>query len=113
MDSLDSSISSSADEQDPDHAGAPKRSKSAPRERSGRFKKSWNLPFIVASAKGDKFAYCSLCSRDFSVIHGGRNDAQRHCETLGHQRKFSESQSNSSIRSFVGESSTSHSSKVI
>ena len=47
------------------------------------------------------------------MIHGGHNDAKRHCETSGHQKKHSELQSNSTITSFFGESSISHSSKVI
>ena len=46
--------------------------------RSGRFKKSWNIPYIVASTKGDKYAYCRPCNRNFSVAHGGHNDAKRH-----------------------------------
>ena len=53
------------------------------------------------------------CSRDFSVAHGGHNDTKRHCESSGHQRKYSESQSNSTITCFWGESSMYHSSKVI
>jgi hypothetical protein len=53
---------------------APKRSKSMPtkaKPRSGKFKKSWNLPYITASTKGEKFARCKLCYCDFSVAHGG------------------------------------------
>ena len=49
------------------------------RGSSGKFKKSWNIPFLVPSTKGEKFTYCRLCSRDVSVAHGGLNDAKRHC----------------------------------
>ncbi len=35
--------------------------------------------FIEANAKTNKFAYCKLCHREFSVAHGGHNDAKRHC----------------------------------
>ena len=39
---------------------------------TGRFKASWQLPAHIArSAKGESFAYCSLCRSDFSVLHGG------------------------------------------
>ena len=44
---------------------------------SGRFRKGWNLPrFIAASTKGDKFAYCQLCSKNFMVMvsHSGFSD---------------------------------------
>ena len=67
----------------------------------------------MASSKGEKFAYCRLCSRDFSVVHGGHHDAKRPCESSGHHGKYSESQYNSTITSSWGESSMSHSSKVI
>ena len=74
---------------------------------------SWNIPYIVASTKGDKYAYCRLCNHDFSVTYGGHNDAKRHCKTSGHLKKHSELQSNSTITDFLGESSVSHTSKVI
>ena len=80
---------------------------------SGKYRKSWNIPFIVASTKGEKFAHCKLCSRDFSVSHGGHNDAKRHCDSAAHHKKHSELQSNTSITSFFGESSVSHTTKVI
>ena len=80
---------------------------------SGKFKKSWNIPFLVPSTKGEKFTYCRLCSRDVSVAHGGLNDAKRHCESAGHQKKYSECQSNTSIITYLGETSLSHSSKVL
>ena len=84
------------------------------RPRSGKFKKGWSMPYIVASSKGDKYAYCKLCNSNFSVSHGGRNDAQRHCQSSGHLKRYAESQSALSITShFRGESSASHFSKVM
>ncbi len=48
------------------------------------------------------------------VAHGGRNDAQRHCQSSGHQKRYVESQSSTSIKShFSGESGESHLSKVV
>ena len=80
---------------------------------SGLFQNSWNLPVIEASSRENEYAHCKLCRRDFSVTRGGHNDAKHHCESSGHQKKHSELQSNSNLTSFVGESSISHSSKVI
>ena len=59
---------------------------------SGRFKNSWNIPYIVESTRGSKYARCKLCQRDFSVAHGGHNDAKRHCESSGHQKRYGELQ---------------------
>ena len=67
----------------------------------------------MSSTKGEKFTYCRLCSHDVSVAHGGLNDAKRHCESVGHQKKYSECQSNTSIIMYLGETSLSHSSKVL
>ena len=80
---------------------------------SGNFKRSRNIPFLTPSKKGDKYTYCSLCFRDFSVAHGRLNDAKRHCHSSEHQRKHSEQQSCSSIATYFGESIRSHSSKVL
>ena len=43
----------------------------------GKFRCSLRLPFILTNTKGEKFAYCILCSHDFSVTHGGHNDVKR------------------------------------
>ena len=32
---------------------------------SGRFRNSWNLPFIEASSKGNEYAHCKLCRHGF------------------------------------------------
>ena len=107
------------DDSESEEAVRPKRPRLGSQRRSivttgsGKYRKSWNIQFIVASTKGEKFAHCKLCSRDFSVSHGGHNDAKRHCDSAVHQKKHSELQSNTSITSFFGESSLSHSTKVI
>ena len=88
-----------------------KRPRLSRSKTGGKFKKSWDIPFLAPSKKGEKFAYCTLCSRDFSVAHGGLNDAKRHCDSSGHQNKYSECQSNSSL--YFRESSVSHNSKVL
>ena len=73
------------------------------------FKKNWNIAFLAPNTKGEKFSYCSLCSRDVSVAHWGLNGAKRHCESAGHQKKYSECQCNTFITTYFGESSLSHS----
>ena len=107
------SVGDEAEESESESCAAPFSKRPRLSRSSGKFKKSWNIPFLTPSKKGEKYTYCSLCSRDFSVAHGGLNDAKRHCESSGHQKKYSEYQSNSSITTYFGESSLSHSSKVI
>ena len=115
---LTDSMSVGDDDSETEEAVLPKRPRLGSQWRSivtgsGKHRKSWNIPFIVASTKGEKYAHCKFCSCDFSVSHSGHNDAKRHCDSAGHQKKHSELQSNTSITSFFGESSVSHSSKVI
>jgi len=97
MDSTGSNSSSStlsgfttvdeSDEQLFTHSKRQKLAGHLPQERSrtrrGKFKKGWNLAFIEASTRGGNFAYCRLCCRDFSVSHGGHNDAKCHREASG------------------------------
>ena len=92
----------------------PSQSKKAREEKrpkakgSGRFRKSWNLPrFITASTKGDKFAYCQLCSKNFMVSHSGFSDIRRHCEGLQHTERYKESQKSVNITSLLNSSLTS------
>ena len=98
------SDSTSVDDSDEQEFALPKRPKLAERtprrERSGsgRFKKSWNAPFIVASSKGEKFDYVLVISLSLMVDIMMLNVT----ESSGHQRKYSESQSNSTITSFWG-----------
>ena len=77
-------------------------------KRSGRFRKGWNLPrFIAASTKGDKFAYCQLCSKNFMVSHSGFSDIRCHCEGLQHTERYKESPKNANITSLLSSSLTS------
>ena len=70
---------------------------------SGRFKHSWKLPpYITASKRGSKYAYCKLCSSNFDVSHGGFTDIKRHVEGLRHTDLLSQSFSSSSIIYFYG-----------
>ena len=52
---------------------------------TGRFKHSWKFPpYIAASKRGSKYAYCKLCNSNFDVTHGGFNDIRRHVQGLRH-----------------------------
>ena len=70
------SSSSSIDETETESAGElfPASKKRKP---SGMFKTTWKLPkFITCSDKGNRFAFCKLCSSHFGVSHGGINDVR-------------------------------------
>ena len=48
---------------------------------------SWcnRFKFIQKSVKGEGFALCTMCGSDFSVVHGGENDINRHKDTSKHK----------------------------
>ena len=97
------SSSSSIDETETESAGElfPASKKRKP---SGMFKTTWKLPkFITCSDKGNRFAFCKLCSSHFGVSHGGINDVKRHIEGSKHKDKFLESQKSASISNYFGE----------
>ena len=80
----------------------------------GKFKSSWELPpYIAESRKGEKFAFCKLCSSHFSVSHGGFNDVTRHTTGLVHGQRLKEAQGTTSIASVFPQSHVDTSAKVI
>ena len=82
---------------------------------TGKFKSSWKLPEgITASSKGDRYAYCKLCSSHFGVAHGGLNDLSRHIKGPFHLQRLKDSQSTRGLTSMLGQSSSlSHARKVM
>ena len=97
---------------------AKKKAKTVTQSSShAKFKPSWKLPlYITSSSKGNKYAYCKLCSSHFTVSHGGFNDLKRHVDGAGHQQRLKDSQKNASISTFFGEArepSLAHASKVM
>lgn len=55
------------------------------------YSKEW--PCLLRSLESDSSVFCSVCSRDFSVAHGGSDDCRKHViskihadadETQGH-----------------------------
>lgn len=41
--------------------------------------------FVTASQKGSSFAYCNVCSKDFKISHGGKNDITEHASSANHK----------------------------
>lgn len=52
-----------------------------------KYKESYHeeWPCISKSRKGELHAFCTTCSRDFSVNHGGSNDVKRHIISATHK----------------------------
>ena len=111
-----SEADSDADDTDCEEELPPRKrniSHPSPVRGKGKFKTSWKLPpYVTQSTRGDKYAYCKLCSSHFSVSHGGYNDVTRHGGAT-HQQRFKESKQNSSIEEFFVTPSSAHASKVI
>jgi len=40
--------------------------------------------FVIKSTKSDEHAFCTVCSADFSIVHGRRNDITQHAGTIKH-----------------------------
>ena len=67
---------SSSESREVPQAKKPKTSK-----REAHFNKQWIIDFngvIKESSKGSTFAYCVLCSSNFSIAYGGKNDVTVH-----------------------------------
>ena len=51
----------------------------------------------MASDRGKQQAYCKVCSKHFSVSHGGIDDVRRHGEGKKHLELFNARRSNNQI----------------
>jgi len=61
-------------------------------------------PVLQASIKGETFAFCTICSSNFMVSHGGLADCKRHVEGDNHVKFFNVRQQNQSLTSMMGKS---------
>ena len=52
------------------------------------------MPCIIQSSKSTEYAFCIVCSRDFSIAHGRRDDCRKHLKTKLHQTNFEARTSN-------------------
>ena len=55
---------------------------------------------FTASKRGASHAYCVLCKQDFSISHGGRNDLDKHKNTLSHCQAEKSTSDASSFKDF-------------
>ncbi|KAJ8049985.1 Zinc finger BED domain-containing protein 5 [Holothuria leucospilota] len=79
--------------------GTKKRTKTVDQKYKDAYSAEW--PVIRKSQKGDTYAFCTSCTMDFSVSHGGRNDCLKHVSTDRHRRNSASITSNSKILDFV------------
>ena len=50
---------------------------------------------------GNTFAHCSLCSSDFGISNGGRNDVTTHIKGKHHREMDAAASTTQSVRSFI------------
>ena len=52
------------------------------------YRKKWEeeVNWLTHSRKGDRYAYCKVCSKDLSCSEGGLKDIKRHGSTESHLR---------------------------
>ena len=69
---------------------------------SQKFKQEYTVewPCITKSQKGIYHAFCTVCSRDISVEHGGRDDVRRHIATSKHAEIAKSRSSSRTVASF-------------
>jgi cystathionine beta-lyase/cystathionine gamma-synthase len=58
--------------------------------------------FITKSSKSDEHAFCSICSIDISMAHGGINDIKQHMATIKHMTSAKLRGETKSITSYYG-----------
>lgn len=62
---------------------------------------SVEFPCIKKSVRGTKYAFCSVCSSDISISHGGKSDITLHLKSQKHRQRATESDKNSKITAFM------------
>ena len=70
------------------------------------YKKAWD--FIKPSKKGNNYAYCSICSADFSIAASGRYDIKKHIATAKHRSSVEYKETNCPITQFLSSLSTNY-----
>ncbi|XP_060125518.1 uncharacterized protein LOC118081198 [Zootoca vivipara] len=68
--------------------------------------------FLKKSRVGHSYAFCTICSCEFSVSHGGRNDVTQHTKSAKHKRGV-EAQKNAPTMSTCVTSNTEETDQVI
>ncbi|XP_034965228.1 uncharacterized protein LOC118082233 isoform X2 [Zootoca vivipara] len=62
--------------------------------------------FVKKSRVGDSNAFCTICSCDFSVSHGGRNDVAQHKQSAKHKRRLEAQKNAPTMSAFVNRNTT-------
>lgn len=67
-----------------------------------KFRKEYTLewPCLIKSSKSDQHVFCTVCSRDISINHAGRDDCRRHTLSKVHVDLTNIRSSNSSLLSY-------------
>ena len=76
---------------------------------SQKFRKEYTerFPVIRSSKRGENYAFCTCCSSDISISHGGINDIRKHINAKKHQAN-SEAAKGSTISDFLASTSSSN-----
>ena len=57
--------------------------------------------FVRKSTKSDEHTFCTVCSANFSIAHGGQNDSIQHAGTIKHATNVTARGGGRSIASFL------------
>ena len=73
------------------------------------FNNEWikTYDFVLKSKKGESYAFCTICSADFSINHGGKYGIEKHRDTDKHKQFFKLRAENVKMRSFFTSSASS------
>lgn len=75
------------DDEDPDHGCAEKKKTKNKKVYFQKWKNEYadKFPELTVSKIGSSHAFCTLCDRNFSISHGGRNDCERRVQSIMHK----------------------------
>ena len=66
----------------------------------GNFQQCMEYNSLMTIIIGNTFAHCSLCSSDFGISDGGRNDVTTHVKGKHHREMDAAASTTQSVRSF-------------
>ena len=66
----------------------------------GNYQQCMEYNSLMTIIIGNTFAHCSLCSSDFGISHGGRNDVTTHVKGTHHREMDAAASTTQSVRSF-------------
>uniref|UniRef100_A0A1A8NSA0 Connexin 27.5 n=1 Tax=Nothobranchius rachovii TaxID=451742 RepID=A0A1A8NSA0_9TELE len=77
-------------------------------KKSCKYLEKWDseFTFLKKSRMGQSHAFCKICSCDFSVSHGGRNDVSQHEKSTKHKRWLEAQKHAQTMSAFVTRNTT-------